>query len=63
MFQYFKIEILRRSLLQHLTTLNQNGHQFEPITKDIKVGKTQSFVIIRIQFLIQLAVGRTIHYS
>jgi len=34
----------------------------EPITKDIKVGKTYSFVITRIQFLVELATWRIIHH-
>ncbi len=34
----------------------------EPIIKDIKVGKSQSFIITRIQFPIQLVVARTIHH-
>jgi len=33
----------------------------EPIIKDIKVDKSQSFIITRIQFPIQLAIARTIH--
>jgi len=34
----------------------------EPIIKDIKVGKSQSFIITKIEFSIQLTVARTIHY-
>jgi hypothetical protein len=33
----------------------------EPVIKDIKVGKSQSFIIIRLQFAIQLVAIRTIH--
>jgi hypothetical protein len=35
----------------------------EPIIKDIKVGKSQSFIITKIQFSIELAVAKTIHHS
>jgi hypothetical protein len=35
----------------------------EPIIKDIKVGKSQSFIKTRIQFSIQLVVVRNIHCS
>ncbi len=35
----------------------------QPIIKDIRVGKSQSFTITRIQFPIQLATTRTIHRS
>ncbi len=37
--------------------MNQNGH-----IKDIRVGKTQSFIRIRIKFLIQLVIVRTIYH-
>jgi hypothetical protein len=30
--------------------------------KNIRVGKSQSFIIIRIQFLIQFAIARSIHF-
>jgi hypothetical protein len=45
------------------TTLNQNGHQLNLGIKDIRVGKSQSFIITRIQFSIQLATTKTIHFS
>jgi hypothetical protein len=45
------------------TTLNQNGHQLNLIIKDIRVGKSQSFIITRIQFPIQFVATQTIHYS
>jgi hypothetical protein len=35
----------------------------EPIIKDIKVGKSQSFIKTRIEFSIQLVVVRNIHCS
>jgi hypothetical protein len=35
----------------------------EPIIKDIRVGKSQSFIITKIQFPIQLAIARTMHCS
>jgi hypothetical protein len=41
-------------------TLNQNGHQLN-LTSKIRVGKSQSFIIIKIQFPIQLVAPRTIY--
>jgi hypothetical protein len=38
--------------------LNQNGH-----IEDIRVGKTQSFIIIKIKFPIQFVIVKTIHHS
>jgi hypothetical protein len=35
----------------------------EPIIKYIRVGKSQSFIITRIQFSIQLVITKTIHGS
>jgi hypothetical protein len=38
------------------------GHPFqEPLLKEIKVGKVQSHLIKKIEFLIQFATARTVH--
>jgi hypothetical protein len=65
MFPNSKIGTLTREhiIIITTTTLNQNGHQFEPIIKDIRVDKSQSFIITSIYFPIQCATTKTIHCS
>jgi hypothetical protein len=63
MFQNFKIGTLTRKIYNHYhdNNIDSKWTPIEPIIKDIKVGKSQSFIITRIQFLIQLVVAKTIH--
>jgi hypothetical protein len=65
MFQNSKIGTLTREniIIITTTTLNKNGTPIEPIIKDIRVDKSQSFIIISIQFPIQLVAPKTIHHS
>jgi hypothetical protein len=65
MFQNSKIRTLTREniIIITTTTLNKNGTPIEPIIKDIRVDKFQSFIIISIQFPIQLVAPKTIHHS
>jgi hypothetical protein len=65
MFQNSKIGKLtsEKIVIIMIVTLNQKWTPIEPIIKDIRIGKSQSFVITRIQFLIQLAIAKIIHHS
>jgi hypothetical protein len=64
MFQNFKIGMLTKEKYKKYYDNNVDSKwtPIEPIIKDIKVGKSQSFIITRIQFPIQLVVARTIHH-
>ncbi len=64
MFQISKIGTLTRKKYNHYydNNIDSKWTPIEPIIKDIKVGKSQSFIIKRIQFLIQLAVAKNIHH-
>ncbi len=61
----FKIGTLTREKSNHYYNNNIDSRWtlIEPIIKDIRVDKSQSFIIIRIQFPIQLVVIRMIHRS
>jgi hypothetical protein len=52
MFQNSKIGTLTKEKYNHHYNNNTESKwtPIEPITKDIKVGKSQSFIITRIQF-------------
>jgi hypothetical protein len=60
-----KIGMLIGEQSTHLYTNNiqPNWTPIEPIIKDIRIGKSPSHIITRIQFLIQLAIAKTIHQS
>jgi hypothetical protein len=63
MFQNSKIGTLTRKKYNHFydSNIESKWTPIKPITRDIKVGKSQSFIITRIQFPIQLVVVKTIH--
>jgi len=63
MFQNSKIGTLIREKCYHYydNNIESKWTPIEPIIKDIRIGTSQSFIITRIQFLIQLATTRTIH--
>ncbi len=63
MFQNSKIGILIREKYSHYydNNIQSKWTPIEPIIKDIKVDKSESFIITRIQFLIQFVVVKTIH--
>jgi hypothetical protein len=65
MFQNSKIRTLTREKYSHYydNNIDSKWTLIELIIKDIKVGKSQSFIITKIQFPIQLATIRTIHRS
>jgi hypothetical protein len=65
MFQNSKIGTLTREKYNHYydNNIDSKWTPIEPIIKDIKVGKSQSFIITKIQFPIQLATIGTIHCS
>jgi hypothetical protein len=65
MFQNFKIRTLTREKYNHYyyNNIESKWTPIEPIIKDIKVGKSQSFIITKIQFPIQLVAVTTIHCS
>jgi hypothetical protein len=65
MFQNFKIGTLRREKYSHYydNNIESKWTLIEPIIKDIKVGKSQSFIITSIQFPIQFTTTRTIYRS
>ncbi len=65
MFQNFKIGTLRRIKYNYYydNNIESKWTPIEPIIKYIRGSKSQSFIITRIQFPIQLAVIRNIHYS
>jgi hypothetical protein len=63
MFQNFKIGTLTRENYSHYydNNIESKWTSIELIIKDIKVGKSQSFILTRIQFSIQLATTKIIH--
>ncbi len=63
MFQNLKIGILTKEKYNHYheNNIKSKWTPIEPIIKDIKVGKSQSFIITMIQFSIQLIVAKIIH--
>ncbi len=65
MFQISKIGTLTREKYSHYydNNIESKWTPREPIIKYIRVGKSQSFIIIRIQFPIQLATTITTHHS
>jgi phosphopantetheine adenylyltransferase len=64
MFQNSKIGTLIREKYNHYhnNNIESKWTPIEPIIKYIKVGKSQSFIITKIQFPIQLATTKTIHH-
>jgi hypothetical protein len=65
MFQNSKIKILTRTKYNHYynNNIESKWTPIEPIIKDIRGSKSQSFIITRIQFPIQLVIVRNIHHS
>jgi hypothetical protein len=64
MFQNFKIGALIRKKYNHYyNNIKSKWTPIEPIIKEIRVGRSQSCIITRIQFSIQLVATRTIHHS
>jgi hypothetical protein len=64
MFQNSKIGTLtREKYSEYYDNDKSKWTPIKPIIKDIRVNKSQSIIITRIQFPIQLAVARTIHCS
>jgi hypothetical protein len=65
MFHNYKIGTFTKEKYSHYyeNNIESKWTPIEPIIKDINVGKSQSFVITRIQFSIQLVVAKTIHCS
>jgi hypothetical protein len=65
MFQNFKIGTLTREKYNHHydNNIESKWTPIEPIIKDIRVDKSQSFIITRTQFPIQFAAIKTIHHS
>ncbi len=64
MFQNFKIKILPKNITHYYNdNIESKWHQLNLFTKDIKVVNTQSFAMLKIQFLVQLALRITIHHS
>jgi hypothetical protein len=64
MFQNCKIGTLIREKYNHYyNNIESKWTPIEPINKNIKVGKMQSFIITWIQFSIQLTTVRTIQHS
>jgi hypothetical protein len=62
-FQNSKIGTLIREKYNHYyKNIESDWTAIELIIKDIKVDQSQSFIITRIQFPIQLAIARTIHH-
>jgi hypothetical protein len=63
MFQNSKIGTLTREKYSHYydNNIESKWTSIELIIKDIKVGKSQSFILTMIQFSIQLATTRIIH--
>jgi hypothetical protein len=61
MFQNSKIgTIIKNIYNHHHNNIESKWTPIQYIIKNIKVGKSQSFIITRIQFPIQLVVARTI---
>ncbi len=65
MFQNSKIETLIREKYIHYydNNIKSKWTPIELIIKYIRIGKSQSFIITRIQYPIQLTITRTIHHS
>ncbi len=65
MFQNSKIGTLTRENYSHYynNNIESKWTPIETIIKDIRVGKSQSFIITKIQFPIQLVTTRTIYRS
>ncbi len=64
MFYNSKIGTLTRIFFHYYdNNIVSKWTPIEFIIKDIRVGKSQSFIITRIQFSIQLAIAKTIHRS
>jgi hypothetical protein len=65
MFKNFKIGTLKREKYSHYydNDIELKWTPIEPIIKNIKIGKFQSFILTNIQFSIQLATLITIHHS
>jgi len=63
MFQNCKIRTLTREKYNHYynNNIESKWTPIEPIVKNIRIGKSQSFIITRIRFSIQLAIVKTIH--
>jgi len=61
MFQNSKIGTIIKNIYNHHYNIESKWTPIQYIIKNIKVGKSQSFIITRIQFPIQLVVARTIH--
>lgn len=59
------IHIKKKCLLNYVCIKDIDTYwtTIEPIVKEIRIGKTQLYVMTRIQFLVQLAITRTIHRS
>jgi hypothetical protein len=63
-FQNSKIgTLIREKYNHHYNNIESKWTPIELIVKDIRVGKSQSFIIKKIQFPIQLVTVRTIHRS
>jgi hypothetical protein len=65
MFQNFKMQTLtwKNFFYNYDNNFESKWTPIEAIIKDIKVGKSQSFIKTKIQFSIQLVVVRDIHCS
>ncbi len=61
--QKIGMQIREKSTHLYTNNIQPNWTPVEPIIKNIRIGKIQSHIIIRIQLLIQLATTRTIHQS
>jgi hypothetical protein len=65
MFQKNLIVTLTREKYNHYydNNIESKWTPIETIIKDVRVCKSQSFIITRIQFPVQLVASKTIHYS
>jgi hypothetical protein len=65
LFSNIKVGTFIREKSSHLYTneIENDWTPIEPLVKEIRVGKVQSHLITRIQFLVQLATARIIHRS
>jgi hypothetical protein len=55
--------LVRKKSIHELYTNNIQLKNIQPIIKDIRIDKNQSYINMRIQFPIQLATIKTIHQS
>jgi hypothetical protein len=64
MLQNFKIGTLTRKRYNHYydNNIESKWTSIESIIKDIKVGKSRSFIITKIQFPIQLVTTRIMYH-